>query len=114
MTKATAELPPLFVALYRRLLDLFDPVDLPEEEREDLRMIQHNYLHRCLLVKQVMMSTIAAITHTAFVGSIEAVRSPSPKEIAVAQLFLRHLIFITLYILRKRRRNVTVEISTDF
>lgn len=58
-------------------------------------MIQHNYLHRYLLVTQVMMSTIAAITHTALVGRIEAVRSPSPKAIAAEQLFLRHLMIIT-------------------
>ncbi len=77
-------------------------------------MIQNNYLHSYLLFTQVMMSTTAAITHTAFVGRMEAVSSPSPNDIAVAQLFFRHLIFITLYILRLNRANVTVEFSIGF
>ena len=77
-------------------------------------MIQNYYLHHYLLFTQVMMSTTAAITHTALVGRTEAVSSPSPKVIAVLQLFFRHLMIITLYILRRQSRNVTVEICAVF
>lgn len=76
-------------------------------------MIENHYLHSYLLtLRQVQMSTQAATTHTALVGRIEAAISPAPKAIAVAQL-LHRLIFITLYILRSRGKNVTVENSRD-
>ena len=95
-------------------LYLFDPVHFSEDEREKLRMIQNDDFHSYLLDTQVKMSTIAAITQTAFVGNIDAVSSPIPKAIAVVQLFLRHLIYLTLYILRPTVENVTVEIRGDF
>ena len=74
-------------------------------------MIQNDYLHSYLLIEtQVMMRTSAAITHTALVGRIEATINPAPKAIGAAQL-LQRFIDITLYILRKGQKNVTVEIS---
>ena len=77
-------------------------------------MIENHYLHSYLLtLRQVQMSTHAATTHTAFVGRIEATRSPAPKVIAAVQL-LHLLIFITLYILRCIIKNVTVEKSFTF
>lgn len=59
-----------------------------------------------LMDKQVKMRTIAAITHTAFVGRIAAVISPAPNAIGAIQ-DLHLLMFITLYILRGRRQDVT-------
>ena len=41
------------------------------------------------MLRQVMMSAIAAITHTAFVGRTAAVINPAPKAIAVEQLLHR-------------------------
>ena len=59
-----------------------------------------------LMDKQVKMRTTAAITHTAFVGRIAAVISPAPNAIGAIQ-DLHLLMFITLYILRGRRQDVT-------
>lgn len=53
-----------------------------------------------------MMSTRAAITHTALVGRIAAVINPAPKAIGAKQ-DLHLLIFITLYILRSFEKDVT-------
>ena len=75
-------------------------------------MIQYNNLHSYLLDRQVIISTSAAITHTAFAGSTDATSIPAPKDIATVQFFLRHLINITLYILLSKGINVTVEISS--
>ncbi len=57
-------------------------------------MIEYNYLHGYLLVIQVMISTIAAITHTAFVGKIDATINPAENAIGTLQL-LHFLIIIT-------------------
>lgn len=59
-----------------------------------------------LMDKQVKMRTSAAITHTAFVGRIAAVISPAPNATGAIQ-DLHLLMFITLYILRCRRQDVT-------
>lgn len=57
-----------------------DSIDFPEEERQKSRSFQHNNFHGYLLHdKHVMMSTSAAITHTALVGSIDATISPAPN-----------------------------------
>lgn len=62
-------------------------------------MIEHYYLHTASLfrryrrrVMQVMIRTIAAITHTAFVGRIDATINPAEKAIGVEQLL--HLLMI--------------------
>ena len=74
-------------------------------------MIQNYNLHSCLLtLRQVHMSTIAAITHTALVGSREAAIRPAAKEIGAAHC-LHRLIYITLNILLSGGGNVTVENS---
>ena len=56
-------------------------------------MIEHYYLHHCLLHSrgyrraiQVMISTIAATTHTAFVGRSDAASSPAANAIDAVQL----------------------------
>ena len=87
------------------ILYLFDTVYLSEEERQYLRMIEHYYLHHCLLncrgdhsrrAIQVTISTIAAITHTALVGSSDATSSPAEKAIGKLQL-LHCLMIITSF-----------------
>ena len=52
------------------------------------------------------MRTSAAMTHTAFVGKTAAVISPAPNAIGAIQ-DLHLLMFITLYILRNARADVT-------
>lgn len=100
----------MYTSLLLLFLDLFDTVDFPQKERKHLRMVEHYYLHSYLLeLRQVMMSTIAAITHTAFAGSIAAVSRPAENATAAVQR-LRHFIIITLYILLRSSGNVTVEI----
>lgn len=59
-----------------------------------------------LIERQVKIRTSAAMTHTAFAGSIAAAISPAAKAIGVIQ-DLHLLIFITLYILRRSHRDVT-------
>ena len=60
-------------------------------------MIQNDDLHTCLRdpaqrrLIQVMIRTIAAITHTHFVGSTDATIRPAENDMGRAQ-FLRHLI----------------------
>lgn len=58
------------------------------------------------------MSTIAAITHTAFVGRIDATISPAAKDIDTVHR-LHRLIFITLNILLRIGKNVTVEMQPN-
>lgn len=56
------------------------------------------------------MSTTAAITHTALAGRIEAAINPPAKAIGAVHR-LHRLIFITLNIILKYAKNVTVEIA---
>lgn len=71
-------------------------------------MIKNYYLHTYLLsLRQVMIRTRAAMTHTALVGSIAATMSPDPKAMGPRQL-LHLLIVITLYILLIEKENVTI------
>ena len=46
---------------------------------------------------QVTISTIAAITHTALVGRIDATISPAPKAIGTPQLLHRFIIITSLH-----------------
>ena len=65
-------------------------------------MVKNYYLHSYLLMlRQVIMSTTAAIIHTAFAGSTAAVNSPAAKAIEAVQR-LHRLIYITLIILLTR------------
>ena len=50
-----------------------------------------------LILRQVKMSTSAAITHTAFVGSTAAVISPAPNAITVPQLLHRLITITSVY-----------------
>lgn len=78
-------------------LYLFDTVNSPEKERQHLRVIQHYYFHRYLLTLiQVMISTTAAITHTALVGRTEATISPAENVIAPLQRLHRFMIITSL------------------
>ena len=50
-----------------------------------------------LILRQVMMSTSAAITHTAFVGRTAAVINPAPNAITVVQLLHRLITITSVY-----------------
>lgn len=93
------------------ILYLLDTVDPSEKEREDLRVVEYYYLHHNLLKSpqylraiQVTISTIAAITHTAFVGNIDATISPAEKAIGTPQLLHRLMIFTSLHTTRKVKK----------
>ena len=70
-------------------------------------MIEHYYLHHCLLIKlrhiryrcaiQVTIRTTAAITHTAFAGKSAAVSNPAAKAIGTLQLLHLLMIITSLY-----------------
>ena len=78
--------------LFFCFLYLFDTVDLPEKEAQYLWMIEYDYLHHWII------STIAAITHTALAGNSDATSNPAENAIGTLQPLHLCMIITSLHI----------------
>lgn len=84
--------------MLNRLLFLFNFIDFSKQKREEFRVVNKYYLHKCLLLKisANIIIVIAATTITNLQEKILAVSKPAPKAIADEQAHLLLHISITL------------------